>query len=84
MLQLLRTHLRGAIVKRLTDAIRHLSPAAIILSVALNTLEAFSLSILIFLSTDQHSVFAGLPTQAMSLFIMSTVISQAVLTMGGS
>ncbi|KAH4766337.1 hypothetical protein HBH62_253740, partial [Parastagonospora nodorum] len=84
MLQLLRTHLRGAIVKRFTDAIRHLSPAAITLGVALNTLEAFSLGILIFPSDDRHGVFAGLQTQAMSLFIMSTVISQAVLTMGGS
>ncbi|KAH3938330.1 hypothetical protein HBH53_264440 [Parastagonospora nodorum] len=84
MLKPMRTHFRSACVKRCTDAIRHLSPAAITLGVALNTLEAFSLGILIFPSDDRHGVFAGLQTQAMSLFIMSTVISQAVLTMGGS
>jgi hypothetical protein len=86
MLDSIRQRCESPTVKKCTDAIRLLSPAAVILGVVLNTLEAcklssradtrqvlttiVSLGILIFPHGDHYDAFAGLQVQAISLFIM--------------
>ncbi|KNG46179.1 hypothetical protein TW65_07075 [Stemphylium lycopersici] len=62
----------------------NLSPAAVLLGTSLNILEAVSIGLLIFPPASQETSFAGLQSQAMSLYIMSTVVSQITLTCGGS
>ncbi|KAF2653097.1 hypothetical protein K491DRAFT_21363 [Lophiostoma macrostomum CBS 122681] len=65
--------------------IRSISPAAILLGLTLNVLDAVSMGLLIFPSAENGSTtFAGLQTQAMSLYVMSTIISQLSMTFGGS
>ncbi|KAF2175518.1 hypothetical protein K469DRAFT_500916, partial [Zopfia rhizophila CBS 207.26] len=61
-----------------------LSLAAILLGSMLNALDAVSMGLLIFPSNDPGMTFSGLQTQAISLFIMSTIISQLTLSLGGS
>ncbi|KAL6166017.1 hypothetical protein ACJQWK_07387 [Exserohilum turcicum] len=61
-----------------------LSPAAILLGTSFNTLEAVSIGLLIFPPSAHGAAFANLQSQAMSLYIMSTVVSQITLTCGGS
>lgn len=57
---------------------------SIILAVLLNALDAASTGLLVFPSAQQGPAFAGLQVQAMSIYIMSTIMSQLVMTLGGS
>ncbi|KAF2035003.1 hypothetical protein EK21DRAFT_107635 [Setomelanomma holmii] len=65
--------------------LRDISFAAILLGVTLNVLDCVSTGLLIFPTSENGSTtFTGLQTQAMSLYVMSTIISQLVMTLGGS
>ena len=56
---------------------------AVVLGVLLNTLAASS-GLLVFPSAQKAPAFGSLQVQAMSIFIMSTIVSQLTLTLGGS
>ncbi|KAK2612805.1 hypothetical protein QQS21_001257 [Conoideocrella luteorostrata] len=57
---------------------------SVILAVLLNALDAASTGLLVFPSAQQSPAFANLQVQAMSIYIMSTIMSQLVMTLGGS
>lgn len=57
---------------------------SVVLAVLLNTLDAASTGLLIFPSAQQGPAFADLQVQSMSIYIMSTIISQLTMSLGGS
>ncbi|KAF2727544.1 hypothetical protein EJ04DRAFT_594717 [Polyplosphaeria fusca] len=65
--------------------LQDISPAAILLGITLNVLDTVSTGLLVFPSSENGSTtFSGLQTQAMSLYVMSTIFSQLAMTLGGS
>ncbi|KAI5305011.1 hypothetical protein KEM56_005505 [Ascosphaera pollenicola] len=57
---------------------------SVLLAVMLNTLDASSAGLLVFPPVQESPAFGNLQAQAVAIYVMSTIVSQLVLTLGGS
>ncbi|KAF9015827.1 hypothetical protein BDZ89DRAFT_1166556 [Hymenopellis radicata] len=58
---------------------------SVLLGILLNTLDTMSTGLLVFPTPEgSHDSFSDLQIQAMSMYLMSTLTSQLVMTLGGS